>query len=259
MTKNSTIWVQSCSAAADAALWTTYQTSSKRHARKVVRPDLSIQFEGVSTTYPGIDYLDAALQLVTREVVRNAIQAEQQGYAAFVMISTNDSGNKEIKELTDFPTVFIIETAIHLAAQLGGKFAFLTHNPGARKKMELMTERYGLGSLLVEGASLNMTYQDFTSIYRDPAAGLAEFTREARKAIARGAKILIPAGGPLNMFFVDQGFKAVDGVPLLDILAVSLKAAEQLIDLKALGVPQRGATEVRPEFKEKLRGLFLGR
>ena len=259
MTQNSTIWVQSCSAEADAALWTTYQDSAKRHARKVVRPDLSVQFHGVSTTYPGIDYLDGALQLATREVVRNAIQAEQQAYAAFVMISTNDSGNREVRELTDFPAVFITETAVHFAAQLGGKFAFLTHNPGARKKMELMTERYGLGSLLVEGASLNMTYQDFTRIYQDPAAGLAEFTREARKVIARGARILIPVGGPLNMFFVDQGFKQVDGVPLLDILAVALKTAEQLIDLNALGVPQRGASEVKPEFKEKLRALFLGR
>lgn len=258
MKSNATIWVQSCSAEADAAIWKTYQDSVRRHARKVVRSDLQVEFHGVSKTYPGIDYVDSAVQLVTNEVVRNAIQAEQNGYAAFAFVSTNDAGNREVKELTDYPAVFIAETAVHLAAQMAGKFGFLTHNAGSRKKMESLTiERFGLREMLVEGASINLTYKDFAAMYRDPAPILAQFENEARKIIARGARVLIPAGGPLNMFFVDQGFRQVDGVPLIDIMAVLLKEAEKGIDLQALGVPVRGAPTVTPEQKETLRGLFL--
>ena len=181
MTNKATIWVQSCSAEADAAIWKTYQDSVRRHARKVVRADLSVEFHGVSKTYPGIDYADSAVQLVTNEVVRNAIKAEQEGYAAFAFVSTNDAGNREVKELTDYPAVFIAETAVHLAAQMAGKFAFLTHNAGSRKKMESLTsERFGLREMLVEGASINLTYNDFAAMYRDPAPILAQFEMKAR-------------------------------------------------------------------------------
>lgn len=254
----STIWIQSCSAESDAAIWGSYQASVRRHARKVVRKDLSVEFHGVSRTYPGIDFVDSAIQLAAHEVVRNAILAEQAGYAAFAFISTNDAGNREVRELTDIPCAFVVEAAVHLAAQMGGKFAFLTHNAGSRRKMEALTaERFGLGGMLVEGASINLTYNDFAGMHREPGRYLAQFEREARQAIARGAKVLIPAGGPLNMFFVDQGFKQVDGVPLLDIMAVVFAEAQRLADLNALGAPQRGASMLTPEQKDKLRAMFL--
>jgi Asp/Glu/hydantoin racemase len=260
MSHANTIWVQSCSAESDAAVWGTYQDSVRRHARRVARPERQVEFHGLSTTYPGIDYVDSAVQLATIEVVRNAIRAEQGGYAAFAFISTNDAGNREVRELTDIPCAFVVEAAVQMAAQLGGKFAFLTHNPGSRRKMEALTaERFGLGAMLVEGASIGLTYQDFAGIYREPGPILAQFEREARAAIARGARVLIPAGGPLNMFFVDQGFRQVDSVPLLDIMAVVLKEAERLADLKALGAAQRGAPGVTPEQKERLRALYLAR
>lgn len=260
MSKANTIWIQSCSAESDAAIWSTYQESIRRHARKVVSPGREVEFHGLSTTFPGIDYVDSAAHLATFEVVRNAIRAEEAGYAAFCFISTNDAGNREVRELTGLPTAFVVEAAVQMAAQLGGKFAFLTHNPGSRKKMEQLTaDRFRLGEMLVEGASLQMTYQDFMAIYRDPKPVLARFEQEARGAIARGARVLIPAGGPLNQFFVDQGFTQVDGVPLIDIMAVVMKEAERLADLKALGAPQRGASAVTAEQKAKLRALYLAR
>ena len=259
MSHHTTIWVQSCSAETDADIWQTYQDSVRRHARKVVRVDLEVEFHGLSRTYPGIDYADSAVQLATHEVVRNAIRAEEEGYAAFAFVSTNDAGNREVKELTGIPAVFIAETAVYLAAQLATKFAFLTHNGGSRRKMESLTrERYGLGDRLVEGASINLTYKEFAAMYDDPAPWLTRFEEAARPVIARGASVLIPAGGPLNMFFVDHGFREVDGVPLIDIMAVLLKEAEKRVDLQALGMAQRGAPTVTTEQREALRGMFLG-
>ncbi|MEI6839475.1 MAG: aspartate/glutamate racemase family protein [Alcaligenaceae bacterium] len=257
MSNQSTLWLQSSSGQADAALWSVYQESAKRHANRVVRPGLKVEFHAISETYPGVDYLDSGLHLVSREVARNGILAEQRGYAAFVNVSTNDSGRAEIHEMTDIPAVFITECAVHLAAQMGAHFGFLTHNSGSRKKMELMTQRYGLGDMLVEGASLEMGYSDFSRLYQDPATGIDAFRKAAREVIARGANVLIPAGGPLNMFFVDHELRHVDGVPLIDILAIVIKSAERAVDLQALGVLQRGSTMVSADFKAKLRDIFL--
>ncbi|MBC7803395.1 MAG: hypothetical protein H7Y16_05900 [Candidatus Parcubacteria bacterium] len=253
-----TIWLQSCSAESDPAIWGAYQDSVRRHARKVVRKDLAVEFHGVSMTYPGIDFVDSAIQLAATEVVRNAILAEQGGYAAFAFTSTNDAGNREVRELTGIPAVFITETAVRRAAGQGGKFAFLTHNQGSLRKLEqLATERFGLGAKMVAGASTGLTYNDFAGIRRDPAPILAQLEREARKAIARGAQLLIPSGGPLNMFLVDQGYAQVDGVPLLDIMAVLLEEAQRVIDLRARGAPQQDASLVTPQQRENLRTLFL--
>ncbi len=257
MSHHATLWLQSSSGHADAANWAVYQESAKRHANRVVRPGLKVEFHAVSETYPGVDFLDSGLHLVTREVARNGILAEQRGYAAFVNVSTNDAGLPEIREMTDIPTAFITESAVHLAAQMGARFGFLTHNPGSRKKMELMTRRYGLGERLVEGASLEMRYSDFPRIYQDPASGIAAFSQAAREVIARGANVIIPAGGPLNMFFVDHDLRHVDGAPLIDIMANVIKSAERAIDLHALGVPQRGSSMVSPDFKARLREIFL--
>jgi Asp/Glu/hydantoin racemase len=254
----STIWIQSCSAESDAGIWGGYQESVRRHARRVVRKDFAVEFHGVSRTYPGIDFVDSAIQLAANEVVRNAILAEEAGYAAFAFISTNDAGNREVRELTDIPAAYIVESSVQLAAQLGGKFAFLTHNAGSRRKMEQLTvERIGLGAMLVEGASINLTYNDFAGMYKDPAPFLAQFEQAARPAIARGARVLIPAGGPLNMFFVDQGLRQVDGVPLIDIHGAVFKDAERMADLAALGAPRRAAPSVSAEQRKQLRVLFL--
>ena len=249
------IWAQSCSAEGDA-IWGVYQESVKRHARKIARPETEIEFHGVRTTFPGIDHLDSAEHLATVEVIRNAIQAEQQGYAAFVMISTIDAGHREVRELTDLPAVFITECAIHLACQLAGKFAFLTHNRKILEKMERIARGYGLGERMVDGASLDLTYRDFRRMYEDPEPVLAAFVSEARKAIDRGAGILLPAGNPVNMFLLDHGVRTIEGVPVLDSFGAAVKTAEMLVDLARMGIT-RGGSPGTTEQREGLRAHYM--
>ncbi len=255
MKKDSKIWIQSCSAEEDA-IWSVYQESVKRHAGRIARPDTELEFHGIMTTFPGIDNLESAQHLATFEVVRNAILAERQGCAVFVMVSTIDAGHREVRELTDFPVVFITECAIHLALLLAGKFGFLTHNRPILKKMERIAIGYGLGQRMVEGASLNLTYHDFRRIYENPDPVLAAFALEARKAVERGAEILIPAGNPVNMFLLDHGMSNIGGVPVLDILGVALKMAEMLADLKRMGIT-RGESPATIEQREGLRARYL--
>ena len=81
MTTPRKIWLQSSSSDADAAIWRVYQQSAQRHARALLGERFDFEFHGVSRTFPGVDQSDSAFHLASREVVRNAILAEQQGYA----------------------------------------------------------------------------------------------------------------------------------------------------------------------------------
>lgn len=254
MTNGARIWAQSCSAEGDP-VWSVYQESVRRHARRIARPGTEVEFHGVATTFPGIDHLGSAEHLATFQVVRNAIQAEEQGHAAFVMISTIDAGRREVRELTDLPAVFITECAVHLACQLAGKFGFLTHNPMILDRMQRLAGDYGLGARIVEGACLDLTYRDFRSMYEDPEPVVAAFEREARKAIARGAGILLPAGNPVNMFLVDHGVREIEGIPVLDSFGAAISAAEMLADLHRLGITRGGSPATR-EQREGLRAHF---
>ncbi len=255
MSGGTRIWAQSCSAEGDA-VWGVYQESVRRHARRIARPGTEVEFHGVSATFAGIDHLGSAEHLATFEVVRNAIRAEGEGHAAFVMISTIDAGRREVRELTDLPAVFITECAVHLACQLGGRFAFLTHNPMILARMERLAGEYGLGGQTVPGACLDLTYRDFRRMYEDPAPVVEAFQREARRAIARGAGILLPAGNPVNMFLLDHGVREIDGVPLLDSFGAAIGAAEALADLHRLGVT-RARSAATAEQREGLRARFI--
>lgn len=256
MTDGVRIWVQSCSAEGDV-VWSVYQESVRRHARRIARPGTEVEFYGVSATFPGIDHLGSAEHLATFEVVQNAVRAEQQGHAAFVMISTIDAGRREVRELTDLPAVFITECAIHMACQLAGRFAFLTHNRMILDRMQRLAVEYGLGERMVQGGCLELSYSQFRGMYEDPAPVVEAFEREGRQAVGRGAGILLPAGNPVNMFLLDQGVRAIDGVPVLDSFGTAVATAQTLADLRRLGVG-RGASTVTREQREGLRAHFTG-
>jgi hypothetical protein len=62
----------------------------------------------------------------------------------------------------------------------------------------------------------------------------AEFAQQARPLIARGADVLIPAGGlPMLLLAREQPF-AIDGVLVLDGIATVLKAAEMAVAMHRL-------------------------
>ncbi len=70
----------------------------------------------------------------------------------------------------------------------------------------------------------------------DPQRFVDMFTEASRKSIALGAGVLIPGFGAIGSFLGRRGIHEIDGIPILDIIAVVIKTAEMLVDLKNLGV-----------------------
>ena len=79
-------------------------------------------------------------------------------------------------------------------------------------------------------------------IAKDPERFIAMFMKCARECIANGAGSLVPGFGAIGSFLGQRGIHEVDGVPIIDIVAVVIKTAEMLVDLRSLGMkPSRVA------------------
>lgn len=240
------IWAQSCAAMGREPIWAGYDRALAKHVKEVAGPGTVVDLHGVTATAPGIDRYRFAEHIETMEVVRNAMRAEKEGYDAFVMMSTIDAGYYEVREVVSIPAAFITEASLHQACQLAPRFAFFTHHSGLLLRVEELARRYGLAGRMVPGASLGVSYTQFHDMYTNPAKYVDMVMVTGRKLAAQGADILVPVGGPFNMYLVEQGVKEIDGAPLLDVCAVAIMTAEMMVRLRQLGI------------NRSRRGVFFG-
>jgi Asp/Glu/hydantoin racemase len=75
-------------------------------------------------------------------------------------------------------------------------------------------------------------FQDVLKAWNDPGELIERFTRSAMTLIEQGADVIVPGEMPLNILLAANGVTRIGGVPLIDGLAVTLKMAESLVDLK---------------------------
>lgn len=246
------IWCQSCGAFGKDAVWNDYEQTLVAHAQKVTRPGTLVELHGVEATLPGIDRYHASQTLCGMESIRNAIRAEREGFDAFVMINTRDAGFREIKELTDIPTVFMLENSILFALMFGPKFSFITHNKELLSRLTELTRQYEIAAHMVPGGHLDLSYSDWPQLFGDPRRYIDAMTRKVKELAGRGAQVLIPSALPLNMWFLKQNLIEIDGARILDGFGCALKTAELMVDLKEMGIHR---TKCGPLSKDMLAAI----
>ena len=62
----------------------------------------------------------------TREVIYNAMQAEREGYDAFLIGNISDAGIREAREVVGIPVLGLCETSLHVACMMGANFSLVT-------------------------------------------------------------------------------------------------------------------------------------
>lgn len=233
------LWLQSGSGLSQdstTAYGRLYEDALERRLKATVRDGTEYGIFGIGTTPFGKDRYHAAKHRVVTGVIESALRAEPEGYDAVAVLNTFDHGYYELRELLRIPVVFITESTLFLACQLAAKVAVIGHNRQIQAQVEELGKRYGLRERMVDGESLDLTYEDFPKMYEDPETYVQRFQGAARKAINRGAGAFLVAGNPLNMFLVEQGVGDVNGAPVVDGCAAAVKAAEMMVDLQALGI-----------------------
>lgn len=253
------IWCQSCTPLGTGEPWNTYQRSLARRLDSIVRPGTTVELHGTDDVIPGVDRYRAAGNICQWQTIRNAIRAEEAGYDVFVMLSNNDAGFYEVRELVNLPVVFITEASLHLACLLGDKFGYVTHNPASLRRRLGLVEQYGLTHRMVAGVHVDLTYNDFHDMFTNPEPYVEMLSEKARQVVARGAGILLTSPLVINRFLLDQNVWEIDGAVVLDAVAAVVKFAELMVDFKEIGIHrcQTGNYSSPPaEIRTALRGLY---
>jgi len=249
------IWYQSYSAIGFDPRWKNYEDSLKRYVQKVARPDTKVDVYGVEKMAPRMVESDYIQYLHISQVIDKGLQAEQKGYDAFVLGGTLDPGAIYIREVLNIPVAFIAESSFYVACLIAPRFSVIASGDAILHGQTRLVKQYGLEQRFVPGAHLGIenTLQFVEEMGKNPKGIINKFTEIASKPIKQGAGALVPGFGALTSFLSEHGIREIDGVPIVDGVAVVIKTAEMLVDLKNMGIMRgKKGLDISPVSKEEL-------
>ncbi len=189
-----------------------------------------------------------------REVIRNAVAAQERGYDAFAIGHFQDGGLYEARATVDIPVLGLGEASMLQACMLGQKIALVTINPVFVPMHEEQIQRYGLERRVVAVKSLATDPALLVRAFTDAATFdrvLQLFRDQVQPLVEEGVEVIIPAGGlPSLLFSRLKDFTVGDAV-VLNCIAVLAKVAETAVALQRLDGTRasRAATFRKPSAK----------
>ncbi len=231
--KRHRIWFQGATDRVDMA---PYIGRLEPHLRRVL--DARYDFSFNTVTPPATTTHALTEFRMARAFIRNAVEAEKQGYAAMAITHFQDAGLHEAKSVASIPVLGLGETTLLHACMLGRKLGLVTINPSFIPWHEDQVTRYGLQQRVVGVRAVNARVSDFMDAFATKKGYRAlypKFEREVHSLLDAGADVIVPAGGlPMLLYGAVHGAQ-MGGAPIVDGLAVVAKAAEMAIQLRELG------------------------
>lgn len=226
------IWFQG---ATDRVHMAPYIARVEAHLREILEPEFEASFH--TTTPPATTTHAITEYRIGRNLIKNAVEAERQGYAAMAITHFQDPGLAEVKSVVDIPVLGLGETTLFHACTLGRKLGLVTINPVFIPWHEDQVIRYGLQQRVVGVRAVQATVADFIDAFASPA-GLAKlkplWERECRALLDAGADVIVPAGGlPMMLFGAERGAN-IDGAPIVNGITLIAKSAELAVKLRRL-------------------------
>lgn len=217
----------------------------------------AIASPGIRFEVRGLDPPDFAFHALSEfrcagQVIRNALQAETEGYDAFVLGHFQEPALIELRSAVDIPVVSLGEANMLTALSMAHRFGLVTVNPVFLPWHDRQVRGHGLAERCAGIQSLEMDVPAFMAAFTDARAYAevrAQFVRQVRPLIAAGAEIIIPAGGLPMMLFAREAPFAIDGAPVMNGIAVVAKAAEMALALRnitGVAVSRRGTYAKAP-------------
>jgi len=232
------IWVQSFT---DLTALPGYRAMLSEYGRRVCSAGTQVSVHGVRQgTYPtgmapgDISEYTWARHLIDTQIVENIVQAERAGFDAVAVSCFADPGLELARSLVDIPVVSSCETALLMASTVGRSFGLLAHDKGMARIIEDLVAGYGFEGRVGAVAALDppLNEIDIDGAFKGSPAFTERMAAECRSLIARGADVIIPAEGALNMALVHNRLQVVDGVPVLDSYGALLGLAELLVRMR---------------------------
>jgi allantoin racemase len=221
----------------------------RSHIATVVDPATEV----ATRTLPRLTYqTDVPYQYVTYGAVavhfnhyfaQSAVQAERDGFDAWVIAAGQDPGLPAARTLATIPTLGYGNTVFGHCARDEIRFGIIGFASGLREPIVENVRRYRTDHLLANYSVIPGGKEAVVAaIVGKPEQFLDEFGIAAAQAAAAGAQVIIPAEGLPAEVLWHYNIRTLAGLPVLDPLGLLLKSAENEVRLRALGCVARPTT-----------------
>jgi len=240
-TKSSRIWYQSF---VDPQEQHPYIERLQAHLTAYAEPHVSFEVYGIS---PPDRYLSPLTEFrCAAQTIRNAIEAQRQGYHAFVIGHFQEPGLIESRAAVDIPVIGLGEATMLYACTLGRTFGLVTINPVFIPWHRDQITRLGLGQRAVGVRALSTQVATYMQAFQDEKVYQQvkeEFRQQVLPLVEGGAEIIIPAGGLPMLLLARENNFAIEGAVVLNGIAVIAAMAElalKLYRLTGIAVSRQG-------------------
>lgn len=196
-------------------------------ARKFAGPKTQISFHGCPINTPGRDTYLYSEYVHARQIIRNAVRAEREGYDVFAIGCGLDPGLWEIREITTIPVASMGESQYHFACLLGDKFTVMGHNPKVLYKLYQVIKKHGLDHRFVPGY-YESSLTELASAFENPEPVIEKWMKGALDAVERGAEVILPGCTRMSLVLLANGITRVKDAPIVDVVGVLVRTAETL-------------------------------
>ncbi len=215
-----------------------YGRQLKAIVEQAAAPGTEITIAGLSPHRAVADQYRYLELLDTIEVTERGMQAERDGYDAFLVGNIFEPGLHELRELLNIPVLGLRESSVQMACLMGASFSLINVNPKFVPRIVEGVQLQGLSSRMVSVEHMTVERPGvFDLALRDETARaevVRQFVEVAQVALAKGAEVLIPAGGSLMTVLTQAGIHQIDGTPVLNGVTALVKTAEMAVGMRAV-------------------------
>ncbi len=186
---------------------------------------------GIGAHFRFLEYHD------TKEVIYNAIRAEREGYDAYLIGNITDAGMREAREMVNIPVLGLAETSLHFASIMGANFGLVAISEKWIPRLMENVDRYGMRQRFSAIEVMETSPLDLRKAFADEERRkdvIAKFMVAAGKLLAKGAEVIIPAGGEVGVFVIEAGLFEIDRAPIVNGIYELIKMGEMAVRLRAL-------------------------
>ena len=213
----------------------TYWDHLRLHIGDIVDEGTEVDVIGItpfdSYAHPLVEFRCA------REMIAHAIQAERDGYDAFIVGHFQDAGLYEARSAVDIPVLALGEATMLYSCQLGQQSGIVTINPRFIPWFHHQIGKYGLRERvtgvhamtfepgqIMEGFDSHENFEEVKRLYAE----------QAKPLVAQGCDVLIPGGGIPMLLFAREHNHNVDGAPIINGIPIVVKMTEMAVKLRRL-------------------------
>lgn len=182
-----------------------------------------------------IDYY-VPKHLMETEIFRRVVEADRDGYDAFIVGCCYDPGVAAARELTDMPVVGPLEASVLLSRYFGHRFSVVTDHRKAVPELEDLVRLYGLDANCRSVRAIDWYVQNMVA---DPGSVARDAIARCRQVLAEDGAECIVLGCTIIAACVERevlrGAVELGGLPIVNPNVTAVKVAELLADLRAVG------------------------